>query len=86
MTQTGKKYRISKGQKITGKLGIKLLLTYDEPTPYLVTDFKDVLMRNYISVQSIQIPLEESDEIIAALSEDEYMMRQFYSSPSPFFF
>jgi hypothetical protein len=85
-TQTGKKYRISKGQKITGKLGIELLLTYDESTPNLVTDFKDVLMRNHIMVQSIQIPLEESDEIVAALSEDEYMMRQFYSSPSPFFF
>ncbi|MFX1519107.1 MAG: glutamate-cysteine ligase family protein [Promethearchaeota archaeon] len=84
--RTGKKYRISKGQTITGKLGIGLSLTYDEPIPGLVTDFKNVLMRNHVMVQSIQIPLEESDEIVAALSEEEYMMRQFYSSPSPFFF
>ncbi len=87
--RSSKKYKISRGQTITGKLGIGLSLTFDESeaTPGLVTDFKDVLMKNYLLVSSIRIPLNESDEIIAAISEEEYMRRQFFGADAfPYFF
>jgi hypothetical protein len=86
--RSSKKYKISRGQTITGKLGIGLSLTYDESeaTPGLVTDFKDVLMKNYLVVQSIRIPLDKSDEIVAAISDEEYMRRQFFGADAfPYF-
>ena len=87
--RSGKKYKISRGQTITGTLGIGLSLTYNESeaTPGLVTDFKDVLMKNYLVVHTLRIPLEKSDEIIAAISEEEYMRRQFFGADAfPYFF
>ncbi|MHA2061013.1 MAG: glutamate-cysteine ligase family protein [Candidatus Sifarchaeia archaeon] len=87
--RSSKKYKISRGQTITGKLGIGLSLTYDESeaTPGLVTDFKDVLIKNYLVVQSIRIPLDKSDEIVAAISDEEYTRRQFFGADAfPYLF
>lgn len=86
---SGKKYKISRGQTITGKLGIGLSLTYDESeaTPGLVTDFKDVLMTNFLVISTLRVPLNEADEIVAAISEDDYMRRQFFGADAfPYFF
>ncbi len=79
--RTDRKYRISKNHELTGELRADFKLTYEEQNGF-VTDFNEILLKNNLSVQNVKIPLKDGDEILGAMTEEDYMFRRIFRRPS----
>ncbi len=72
----GKKYGVSRGTQVQGKLSVDYKLTYQEEDN-IVTNFQGIKLSNILDVQGIKIPLDNKDRILVALSRSDYLSRSF---------
>ncbi|MFW9856756.1 MAG: glutamate-cysteine ligase family protein [Candidatus Thorarchaeota archaeon] len=73
----GRRYGISQGTQIQGRLAADYALTYTE-NDLLVSGFKSIMITNVLVVRGLEIPLESNDRILVALDESEYMSRRLF--------
>ena len=75
--QRGRKYGVSRGTQVQGKLSVDYKLTYQEEDN-IVTNFQGIRMTNTLDVQGIKIPLDNKDRILVALSRSDYQSRSLF--------
>ncbi|MFX1505938.1 MAG: glutamate-cysteine ligase family protein [Promethearchaeota archaeon] len=73
----GRKYGISRGTQVQGKLSVDFQLTYQEEEN-IVTNFQGIKISNTLDVQGIRIPLDKKDRILVALSRSDYLSRSLF--------
>ncbi|MFX0211014.1 MAG: hypothetical protein ACFFDT_33860, partial [Candidatus Hodarchaeota archaeon] len=61
--QRGRKYGISRGTQVQGKLSADFRLTYQEKDN-IVTNFQGITVTNTLDVQGLRIPLDNNDRIL----------------------
>lgn len=76
--QRGRKYGVSRGTQVQGKLAVDYKLTYQEKNG-IVTNFQGIKITNTLDVKGIRIPLDAKDRILVALSRSEYLSRSLFS-------
>jgi gamma-glutamyl:cysteine ligase YbdK (ATP-grasp superfamily) len=73
----GRKYGVSRGTQVQGKLSVDYKLTYQEEEN-IVTNFQGIKITNILDVQGIKIPLDSKDRILVALSRSDYLSRSLF--------
>ncbi|UCG01913.1 MAG: hypothetical protein JSW11_20215 [Candidatus Heimdallarchaeota archaeon] len=73
----GRKYGVSRGTQVQGKLSVDYKLTYQEEEN-IVTNFQGIKITNTLDVQGIKIPLDNKDRILVALSRSDYLSRSLF--------
>ncbi|MFW9906156.1 MAG: hypothetical protein ACFFFH_17685, partial [Candidatus Thorarchaeota archaeon] len=73
----GRKYGISRGTQVQGKLSADFRLTYQEKDN-IVTNFQGITVTNTLDVQGLRIPLDNNDRILGALSRSDYLSRSLF--------
>ncbi|MHA2248009.1 MAG: glutamate-cysteine ligase family protein [Candidatus Hodarchaeales archaeon] len=75
--QRGRKYGISRGTQVQGKLSVDYKLSYQEEDN-IVTNFQGIRITNTLDVQGVKIPLDNKDRILVALSRSDYLSRSLF--------
>ena len=73
----GRKYGISRGTQVQGKLSADFRLAYQEKDN-IVTSFQGITVTNTLDVQGLRIPLDNNDRILDALSRSDYLSRSLF--------
>lgn len=73
----GKKYGVSRGTQVQGKLSVDYKLTFQEEDN-IVTNFQGIKITNILDVQGIKIPLDNKDRILVALSRSDYLSKSLF--------
>jgi len=75
--ENGRQRRVDGGAKIEGKLTVDYDLSYDEHEN-LVTNFRDIQVRNVLQVKGITVPLKDDDRILRAYDRSELMASRLF--------